>query len=774
MKPAGSNAIIDEKDLKSIWKLFRKNWYILAVSIILAIIAANINIHRVTTIYGAKIRIIFNANNTNDLEGAILRGLGVKPRNENMANEMYIIGSLSLLEKVVNKLDFNISYFIKGRVNTREVYGGTPFEVDYKIKNSAFYDFPFDINVVDNNHYKLSYVINDDERFEKIHPFGIPLITEDFELYIDATSAVRPKSIKEIAYMFKIHTVPHLVAKYKAAMDISNFEWTGLIEITVQDVIPERAKVFLDTLAAVYIDNSLEVQKEININTLKFIDDQLADIVTELNSIEIGLENYKKDNLTIDIGNEKGLYFGTLIQYKTEKSKLEIEYQILENLKKYLNANLDSLPVSLPIFETYYDQYLLTNIKNLYELQKQRKQLTISLQEGTLSYTRLDKEINDLKASIIEYIVTAKRSVQEEIKIVSKQIEEQTKLVKQLPRVERDLINIERKLSINEKIYLYLLEKKAETIIARASIVSDKTVLEPASNVGVIYPDKDSILYNYIGIGAIVALIIIFIRKIFFNSIENREDLELITSLPIAGVIPRSKRADSYLVVEDRPKSIVTEAFRTIRANFEYLAPNHHKKMILVTSCMAKEGKTFTAVNTATIMAKTGKKVLLLELDLHQPKVPIALNLSNDLGVSTILIDKASIEEATKDSGIENLDVILAGPVPPNPSELIITDKFKSFMNKLKEKYDYIIIDTPPVGLITDALILMQYTDINLFILRASYAKKEFVSIAHKIKESNDPKNLCFILNGVKNSAMRYGYGYGYGYGYSQGHGYYD
>jgi len=236
--------------------------------------------------------------------------------------------------------------------------------------------------------------------------------------------------------------------------------------------------------------------------------------------------------------------------------------------------------------------------------------------------------------------------------------------------------------------------------------------------------------------------------------------------MPVLGVIGRSKDSkDGYLVVESKPKSVITEAFRSIRTNFEYLAPGVKNKMILITSYMAKEGKTFSTVNLAAILAKADKKVLIVELDLHHPQISTALGVSNHVGISSYLIDKATGKEIIKRTDNKNLDYILAGSVPPNPSELIVSSKLKKLLLDLKSKYDYIIIDTPPIGIITDALIIMKMTDINLYVLRASYAKKEFVKIAHQIKENNNPKNMGFILNGVKNNFLKYGYGYGYNYG---------
>ena len=252
-------------------------------------------------------------------------------------------------------------------------------------------------------------------------------------------------------------------------------------------------------------------------------------------------------------------------------------------------------------------------------------------------------------------------------------------------------------------------------------------------------------------------------KGVFLNYINTKEDLKSITPLPIIGVIGKSKEAaQDYLIVDKYPQSQISEAFRVVRTNLSYFIPKVQSKVILVTSSMAGEGKTFCAVNTASILAKAKKKVVLVDLDLHKPKQANAFNLPNDNGVTSFIVGKATLKEIIKDTTVENLQVVLTGPRTPNASELLLDPMMEQLINELKGFYDYIIIDTPPVGLLSDALVLMKHADLTMFVLKAGYSKKDFVEIAHQILEKNDIKHLTFILNSVNNKNIPAGYGGGY------------
>ena len=387
----------------------------------------------------------------------------------------------------------------------------------------------------------------------------------------------------------------------------------------------------------------------------------------------------------------------------------------------------------------------------------------------------MDQEIGLLKNNILTYINNSKTGLTQRITDLNSQIGNYTAIIKTVPRTERDLLNIQRKLDVNQKMYSFLLEKRASTMIARAGILPETSVIEAAHSVGIVAPNKRKILYYFLVISSIISLVLVFIRTTLFSTIENIMELKRLTSLPVLGeIIFYPTDTANYFIVDKDSKAPITESFRAIRTNLEYFASENKSKVVLLTSYHPGEGKTFCSVNLSTILAKAGKKVLLLELDLHKPKVQKAFNMESLNGASNVLIGKSDIASTIQQTEIENLSVMLSGPTPPNASELIVSKYLKQIFDYGREHFDYVIVDTPPVGLITDALVMMKSADVTLFVMNTKFAKKQIVTIFEEIVQTNKLQDFALILNGVKRkkSGYYYNYGYGYGYGYGDTYGY--
>jgi len=398
--------------------------------------------------------------------------------------------------------------------------------------------------------------------------------------------------------------------------------------------------------------------------------------------------------------------------------------------------------------------------------------MLFSSTDKSTTIKEMEYKVELLRNDILKYLANSEKAINEKIESTNGEIDFYEGRLKGVPRNQRQMININRKLGVNEKMYVYLLEKRAETIIARAGIVSDISVIESAHSVGIVEPNLQQIYYSFTSVGLLISLVIVFLRSTLFGVIESTDDLRDLTSLPVVGEVFHTKDAKvSYLVVDDQPRSFIAESFRALRTNLEYLSPDVKSKAVLITSNRPSAGKTFCSVNLSAILAKGGKKVLLLELDLHKPRIHTALQLTNEIGISTVLIGKCSPAEAIMSSKVENLDVILSGPTPPNASELILSDHLYELLEYAKTKYDYLVIDTPPMGIISDAQALMKHADINLFVINTRHGSTEALEFAHGIVENNKiTGNFAFVLNSVKPKYSRYYYkGYKYNYGYGDG-----
>jgi capsular exopolysaccharide synthesis family protein len=453
----------------------------------------------------------------------------------------------------------------------------------------------------------------------------------------------------------------------------------------------------------------------------------------------------------------------------------------VDQLEEYV-LNIDDrqeklLPPSFYILED--DAFLKTTLGQLYDMQMSRNVDLYDASENNPGVQKTDATMQLTRSNLLVYLKNTREAITQKIGDVSVQIADYERMIRGVPRNKRDILNIERKLQVNEKLYVYLLEKRANTIIAKAGIVPQTKVIEAARSLGVVRPDKLKILYTFLVAGMLISLVVVFVRVLFYDRIENAEQLKGITHIPVFGEIILSEKAEeNYVVVDSDPKSAITESFRSVRTNLEYLPIPDGGKVVLVTSYRPNEGKTFCSVNLSAILAKAGKKVLLLELDLHKPKVGKGLNMSSPVGLSGILVGKASAADCIQHTQVENFHVLLSGPTPPNASELVLSKRLAELLEYGREQYDYVMIDTPPVGLITDALVMMKHVDATLFVVNTRFANRDHVKNALEVYQHNPVKNFGFILNGVRMKKSKYyyntnyGYGYRYAYGYGSGYGY--
>jgi tyrosine-protein kinase Etk/Wzc len=763
-KLMGGNNLIDQKDIKRTLTTIGKNWYWFVLFLALGIGGSVAFLYKATKFYGATAEILVKPPK-DPFKDALSESLPTPPKKEDVANEIKILQSTKLVDETITKLNLDISYYIEGRIKTGEVYRGTPFTVEGKLTDPTLYEIPFEIHVKNKNSYVVE-VNTESYKFKREAHFGEPLVTDRFSFIITPDTAVieRNTKIQEIPYIFKFRNHAKLVQTYQNALIITKDNSATTISISIEDEVQEKAVDFLNTLVNIYIENSIAVNKNVNENTLAFIDGQLREVEGQLNGVEGNLEQFQKDRTTFNLGQEQSVLFQRVVDFDTEKARLNIQLKSIDMMYEYLTSSGgDNLAISPSVLADANDEALSNAFNELYALQQKRTNLLFSNTESSKPVVDNDVLISNSKQKILGIVLNIRKTLVNRINSLSSQVGEYQNTIRQMPTTQRGLVNINRNVEIYSKIYEFLLETRAQTIIAKAAIVADKFVLEPAYATGLLRPLAIKTLAAGIGGGLALAFLIIFFKGVYYNYIQTKDDLKDATELPIIGVIGKSKEAESeYLVADKYPQSQIAEAFRVIRTNLSYFAAKSKSKVILVTSSVAGEGKTFTAVNTATILAKAKKKVILLDLDLHKPKQANAFNLQNDVGVTSFIVGKATMNEIIKDTSIDNLQVILTGPRTPNASELILDPNLELLINSLKEHYEYIIIDTPPVGLLSDALVFMKFADINIYVLKAGYSKRDFVDIAHQIVEKNEVKHMSFVLNSVSSKNIPAGYGGGY------------
>jgi capsular exopolysaccharide synthesis family protein len=479
----------------------------------------------------------------------------------------------------------------------------------------------------------------------------------------------------------------------------------------------------LDTVAHEYINYTLENEIAVNKNTEKFIDKQVEEITKIIDSLEFTLNQYKENKHILDLSREQTDAFNKLAEIETQREQLLLKKSSMSSLEEFLIRERNN-PVVPPMnyFEDE-DESLKSFIWQLFDQNVKRSELLVSVKEGDPRIARIDSTIKTIKNNIFRYTRDNKVLISEKIAEIDQKKKDLEYLLKDLPKSQRELLGIERKLLVNENLYTFLLEKKANTIIARAAIIPQTSIIEKSRSMGVVGPDKKAATYTFVGIGLLLSILIGFIRLIFFERIENTSELKTITKIPIIGGIPHHPDIDvAPISLLNNPRGNVAEAFRSVRTNLQYVLNMEGPSVIMVSSIHPSEGKTFVSINLGSVLAKASKKVLILDYDMHKPRIHKIFGIENITGVSSYLVNRTHYTDSVFPSQIENLDVIPAGPVPPNASELVLSDRVRQMIEENKQHYDFLIIDTPPISLISDSMVIFNYADLGIFVMNTEKA----------------------------------------------------
>lgn len=774
-------AIVSQKDLNLLLRIIKSNWWIPVVVLPIFYVIGTFYVFRLTFIYQAQTTILLKSNDqyyqNNVLSDQNFYSYSSYVDN---LNEQRVIQSYDLAHQVVNKLldKIQVSYFIVGKVRTTEQFQGTPFKINIETINPVYYEQIFDFRVIDYNNYEIIFDQNGVKQTKK-GKFGEELIDSDLRISINRENFFTEKRVKdfsEIFYQFLVHTPEYLVSNIQGNLTIENPEYTNILIIKLNDILPERASLLLDTLNSVYSESKLKTKIELNERTISYIDRQLDEITYSLKSIEDTMQNYKKNNSIIDLEWERNDFLSKIGNYDNQKSQLQLEIEAINDLEKYIIEDKD--PQFLPpnVFIIEKAGFMAAAVTDLYTKQIELNRVYNVAKETNPIVSDLKASIKKTKQDLLIYINNTRKATKEQIENINKEILSYINEAKLIPGKQRDILTIQRKAAVSEQLYNFLLEKRANTKIAKASIVPDMKIIETPRNVGVVSPDKPGIQKSFLSFGLLLSVLIIVLRAFFYSKIKSVEHLRELTELPLIGVLPYVKEENNDgIIVDYSPNSVISEAFRNLRTNLLYANIGIDAKTYLVTSFLPGEGKTFTSANLATIFAKSGKKTVLIELDLHKPRIFKRFGLPPQTkGLTTCISGMDKYEDIICETQIPNLFCIYAGPVPPNPSEFVLSQRLKELIDRAKQDFDFVIIDTPPAGLLSDSIYLVQQVDATIFVLNTKTSSKRVITFMENVIEANNLKNVLLVLNGISRLGKRYyyqGYGYSYGYGYGYGYG---
>ena len=743
----------DNINLKQTFFKYLTYWKWIVASFVFCLVLAYLYTKITVPIYDVHSGILIktkssSSSGSDDLMAQLYMFSGSKETD----NEIEIFKSYGLMERVVEELGLNIRYYIKDGLRQKELYKNSPVKVEVIMMNDSLCAKPLKIQVTGKG---------------KLEIFGKEYLPD--MLITDFSGAFKVRIIDSISgnpYLNREITVAisqtkSMTKSFQSALSVTTptkGKATVLhLNIQVQD--PNMGVDILNKLLDKYDEANIEDKNRIAAKTLAFIDERIGLLAVDLENAEKEVELFKSQHKITDITAESRLFLERVQSKDAELSRVNIQMGVLQNIERYvLNKNNDatSAPATLGI-----EDYTLINfISQLTALEGDRIKALKTVHPDNPIITALDEQIASLKRNILSNIQTNKRSLETTKQTLIQDNSRLEYMIKAIPQKERALVDITRQQSIKNELYVFLLSKKEEVAISYNSTISDSRVIDyPISSEIPVKPVKRNIFLIFAIIGIIIPIGIIYLKGLIHNKIENKNDIRLITNIPIIGEISFLEHETGPIIITREAKNIQAEQIRTLRTNLQYMSGNTGAKVLLFTSNTSGEGKTFTSLNLGAGLALTSKRTVILGFDMRRPQLQKDLNLNNKIGLSSYLSGQATLDEIIFPvPDMRDYFIMPSGPIPPNPVELMMTERLGALFEGLRAKFDYIVMDSPPIGLVSDSLILGKYADITLYVVRQGLTPKESLKHIDDLYKNGRFKNMGIIVNGVKDESLYYGY----------------
>ena len=778
-------------DIKQLIYICLSHWYLFVIFVVLALAVGFVINRYKPSVYQTSGTVLIKSDQTFDPTSLMTN---LNTGKSNVENEMAILRSYSLAERTIKKMNLEVTYSEKGRVSTVELYKTAPFTVEFDrsvpqavgltYEITAFNTEAFSLHGTSEFLTKYDYVLC--QTLQSV-PQKVDVVTEckqgewidngynRFRIVLNEN--YNPEKDNSRKLYFRLNSYPSLVRQLSSYTVSATSKQSSVVSIVMNGSNPSKIVEFTNMLMNEYVNRGLEKKNLVSENTIRFIDEELTGIQESLGSAASELKEFRTQNDLMNLDMQATQIYNNIQALERERAEMTVNVKIYKRLQDYIKEQIDD-PENLAAPSTMgiADPLLNQLVRDLVTLSQTKATQLLTQTEQHPQIVKLNEQIVTTKKTLLETInnlvINADMSLDEINKRIAKAVSE----TKVLPEKQQQLINYQRNFNFNDETYKYLMQRRAEAQILKASNTPDNEVLDVArlERTVRIAPRTSMNYLIALILGLLIPAVYLFLKDFFNVSISDRKDVEKLTSYPIVGQVAQTSSKDP-LVVVNSPKSPIAESFRSIRTNVEFITQGKNQSTILVTGDMQSIGKTFNAINVASIYALYGKKTVLLGFDLRKPKLFKEFGLNNNIGLSSFLSNKEPFESIIQSTtAIPSLDIITSGPIPPNPAELIASEKCDELFKLLRERYDYIIIDTPPVGLVTDAFLLMKHSDVNLFIVRQGVTNKNIFGTIIKDMESRGLK-MSIVLNGIQtNKGYGYGYGkkYGYGYGYAYGYGY--
>ncbi len=772
---------IKEKSFRELLDGYTRYWFWFALGVIIALVSAYIYLRYTTSFYESKATIIIKddkGNNDSELSAfSDYGGFFSKMGNSKIENELAIFNSQRIIREAVKELDLNITYESIGTFKTTELYSYKPLTVQYlnisdSLGNKQVPKLFFEI--LSDTEYKIE---NESKSISHTYTFGqkVSLAFGDitvlpdldnrsqFEKYKGRRISVKYKNPEDVALTYQ--------KKIRVANEIKN---SNVVVLKMLSPVREKAEDFINELIFQYNKDAINDNNQITQKTSNFIDSRLEIITRELDSVERNKEQFKSTNRLTNIESEAQLILENASEFNKRQFNIGTQLELANTMIEYMeNASSNDL---LPSNIGLEAEGISVDIKNYNDLILQRNKLLKSSTAKNPVVVNVNNQLEQIRTSILGSLKNSTNGLKVSMRDLNYQESILNSKLSKVPTKEKLYRGIERQQTIKEQLYLYLLQQREEASISLAVTSSKAKVVDSAySSKGPVAPNVPLIYLGALMAGLVIPFVFVYLRSLVNTKVANRRDVErVLTGTAIIGEVPKLKKSDEQLVlINDR--SVLAESFRILRTNLQYLFINNLKKgdaskVIFVTSTIKGEGKTFVAFNLALTLALTNKKVVLVGADIRNPQLHRYLpeQFKNAPGLTEYLVDDSlkANELAYEIEQSKNLRIVLSGVIPPNPAELLMQDRTKTFFEELQQEYDYVIVDTAPSMLVTDTILINHLADITLYVTRAGYTDKRLLDFPKDAIADGRLDNVALVLNNV--SLNNFGYGNKYGYAYSE------
>lgn len=775
-------------DFATIYTALILNWKWFVLSLIICMGAAHIYLRYATPIYQSAAKLLIKddeGSSSSSFKGGnsimSATNLGIISNSNGIDNEMEILKSRTLAQQTVYDLKLYVNYRHEGKLKDHVLYGDQEVNIDMDLEHLKKLNAPMNLKItregrnyhvtgsyyvpIDNNSFKPE-AVNIDKTFSALPAtigtrVGVVRFTQNGNYMLRDGESLKATMI-----------APEIAAgKYVGNLNVTeSSKTTTIVDLVLNDEIPQRAIDYLKQLAIVYNRQANEDKNEIAVRTEQFINQRLEKINAELGSTEGQLENYKKRNNMVELKTNATQAVANADQYAQKLSEANTQVALLDELTKYMNEP-SNRHQPIPSNVGLSDASATSLINEYNKIALQRNQLLHSASENSPTVTPLTAQLDDLNSSIKRAMTQARAGLKIQRNSIAAQAGKYEGQINNTPEQERMLTQIGRQQEVKSGLYLMLLQKREENSISLAATADKGKLIDTPVFAGKVTPKNSIIMLIALILGLAIPAGILFLLEFFRYKIEGHNDVEKLTNLPIiADVAIASERAKTKadIVVHENKNNLMEEIFRSLRTNLQFLL-KQHDKVIMFTSTTSGEGKTFIASNVAISFALLGKKVILVGLDVRKPRLAELFEIDDHHhGITNLLVKDevnwSDVKEQIIPSGInDKLDILMAGPVPPNPGELVTRESLDQTMEQLKEHYDYILIDTAPVGLVTDTLALGRISNATVYVCRADFTQKASFGLINSLSMEKKLPNMSIVLNGVDLSKKKYGYYYGYG-----------